>query len=51
MGSIYFALLQAIEARRFRVFDARITVPARRKLAIALRCWLSAQLGSERGAA
>ncbi|MEK7715372.1 MAG: presqualene diphosphate synthase HpnD [candidate division NC10 bacterium] len=39
MGRIYLALLEEIEARRFRVFDARITVPAAKKVAIALRCW------------
>ena len=27
MGRIYRALLEEIEARRFRVFDERITVP------------------------
>jgi phytoene synthase len=51
MGSIYFALLQAIEARQFRVFGPRITVPARRKLGIALRCWLSAHLRPQPSAA
>jgi phytoene synthase len=39
MGRIYFALLQEIERRRFRVFEERITVPTGRKVAIALRCW------------
>ncbi|MBI2159177.1 MAG: presqualene diphosphate synthase HpnD [Candidatus Rokubacteria bacterium] len=39
MGRIYRALLEEIEARRFRVFDARITVPTAKKVAIALRCW------------
>ncbi|MBI4638063.1 MAG: presqualene diphosphate synthase HpnD [Candidatus Rokubacteria bacterium] len=43
MGQIYLALLEEIEARRFRVFEARITLPARRKLAIALRCWAAAR--------
>ena len=42
MGRIYYALLEEIEARRFRVFEHRITVPTRRKLAIALRCWAGA---------
>ena len=37
MGGIYFALLEEIEARRFHVFGERITLPARRKVAIALR--------------
>jgi len=45
MGRIYFALLEEIEARRFRVFDARVTLSARRKAAIALRCWMSGLLG------
>ena len=44
MGRIYSALLEAIEARRFRVFDARVTLPARRKAAIALRCWAAAKV-------
>ena len=44
MGRIYYALLQEIEARRFRVFDARVTLPARRKAAIALRCWAAARV-------
>lgn len=45
MGRIYFALLQAIEARQFRVFGERVTVPVSRKLAIALSCWARARLG------
>ena len=44
MGRIYYALLEEIEARRFRVFDARVTLPARRKAAIALRCWAAARV-------
>jgi phytoene synthase len=44
MGRIYYALLDEIEARRFRVFDKRVTLPARRKAAIALRCWAGARL-------
>ena len=44
MGAIYAALLDEIEARRFRVFGERITVPTRRKVAIALRCWARARL-------
>jgi phytoene synthase len=44
MGRIYYALLQEIEARRFRVFGPRVTLPARRKAAIALRCWAGARL-------
>ena len=46
MGRIYFALLRAIEARRYRVFDRRISVPVSTKLAIALRCWARARLGA-----
>jgi phytoene synthase len=45
MGQIYAALLAEIEARRFRVFDERVSVPAARKIAIALRCWLNGRLG------
>ena len=44
MGRIYYALLDEIEARRFRVFDERVTLPARRKAAIALRCWAGARV-------
>jgi phytoene synthase len=43
MGRIYYALLERLEARRFRVFGDRVTVPARRKLLIALRCWAAAR--------
>jgi phytoene synthase len=46
MGQIYWALLREIEARRFRVLGDRVTVSARRKVAIALRCWLSARMPS-----
>jgi phytoene synthase len=51
MGGIYHALLEEIEARRFQVFGERITLPARRKVAIALRCWAAARLRRDRGAA
>jgi phytoene synthase len=44
MGGIYEALLTEIEARRFRVFGERVTLPARRKAGIALRCWAGARL-------
>ncbi len=37
MGRTYFALLRAIEARRFDVFDRRVTLSTPRRLAIALR--------------
>src|SRR5438876_8246168 len=43
LGRIYLALLEEIEARRFRVFDARVTVPVGKKLAIALGCWIAAR--------
>ncbi len=45
MGQIYYALLCEIEARRFAVFDDRITLPARRKVGIAVRCWTAARFG------
>ena len=48
MGAIYAALLEEIEARRFRVFGDRVTVPTRRKGAIALRCWAGARLRGPR---
>jgi phytoene/squalene synthetase len=48
MGAIYATLLDEIEARRFRVFGDRITVPTRRKVAIALRCWAGARLRGPR---
>jgi phytoene synthase len=51
MGRTYFALLRAIEARRFDVFTSRVTVPARRRLAVALRHWLGARLGRGPGRA
>jgi 15-cis-phytoene synthase len=43
MGRIYYALLAEIEARRFRVFEDRVSLPARRKLGIALRTWAEAR--------
>jgi 15-cis-phytoene synthase len=51
MGGIYRALLDEIEARRFAVFAERITLPARRKVAIAVRCWAAARLRRDRSAA
>ena len=45
MGRIYRALLDEIDARGFRVFDQRITLPTSRKVAIALRCWAAARFG------
>ena len=49
MGQIYWALLLRMEASRFRVLEERVTVPARRKVAIALRCWTAARLGGVAG--
>jgi 15-cis-phytoene synthase len=46
MGQIYWALLGRMEASRFRVLDGRVTVPAARKVGIALRCWTAARLGA-----
>jgi len=43
MGRTYFALLRAMEARRFQVFGERVTLPAYRRLGIALSCWLRAR--------
>jgi phytoene synthase len=51
MGRIYHALLDTIEARRFHVLDTRVALPRHRKLAIALRCWAAARMGSPAGAA
>ncbi|HEX6210473.1 MAG TPA: presqualene diphosphate synthase HpnD [Methylomirabilota bacterium] len=51
MGGIYHALLEEIEARRFQVFGERITLPARRKVAIALRRWAAARLRRDGSAA
>ena len=50
MGGIYRRLLEEIAARGFPVLGERITVPARRKVAIALACWTAAHLRG-RGAA
>ncbi|HEV8438269.1 MAG TPA: presqualene diphosphate synthase HpnD [Methylomirabilota bacterium] len=48
MGRTYFALLRAIEARRFRVFGERVTLPAYRRVGIALSCWLRSRWGDGR---
>lgn len=45
MGRTYFALLRAIEARRFDVFNGRVSLPAHRRVGIALRCWAGARWG------
>jgi len=50
MGRTYAALLDEIEARRFRVFGARIALPVAKKAAIALRCWLAARAARARAA-
>jgi len=44
MGHTYFELLGAMEQRRFQVFGERVSVPTRRRLAIALRYWAGARL-------
>jgi phytoene synthase len=44
MGVIYRALLRAIEARRFRVFDRRIRLSTARRLSLAAGVYLRAQL-------
>ena len=43
MGRTYWALLRAIEARRFQVFGVRVALPTRRRIAIALSCWVRAR--------
>jgi phytoene synthase len=48
MGRTYFALLRAIEGRRFDVFTRRVTLSTPHRLAIAFRCWLGARLGRGR---
>jgi phytoene synthase len=48
MGRTYFALLETMERRRFRVFGARVSVPTPRKLGIALRCWVQSRWGETR---
>jgi len=48
MGRTYFALLETIERRRFRVFGGRVSVPTPRKLGIALRCWVRSRWGEKR---
>ena len=45
MGRTYFALLETIERRRFRVFGERVSVPTPRKLGIALSCWVRSRWG------
>jgi len=50
MGQTYFALLRAMEKRRFQVFGERVALPAHRKVAIALRCWAKARWGERQAA-
>ncbi len=45
MGRIYLALLGELEAQRFRVFGRRVSLPAARKLVIALRTWAETRIG------
>jgi len=45
MGRIYLALLGELEARKFRVFGRRVSLPAARKLGIALRTWAGTRMG------
>src|SRR5262249_33034207 len=40
MGRTYFALLRAIETRRFHVFGTRVSLPTYQRIGIALGCWL-----------
>jgi phytoene synthase len=47
MGRTYFALLETIERRRFKVFGGRVSVPTPRKLGIALRCWVRSRWGEK----
>ena len=44
MRRIYERLLDRIEARRFDVFGARITLATHEKIGLALRAWLHGQL-------
>lgn len=39
MGTIYYNLLETIEAAEYRVFDRTMTLPTRRKMWIALSIW------------
>ena len=43
MGRTYFALLRAIEARRFQVFGERVSLPTYRRIGIAFTCWARAR--------
>ena len=51
MGRTYWELLQALTRRHFRLFGDRVALPAYRKVAIALGCWVRARLGRGRAVA
>ena len=46
MGRTYFALLRALEARRFRVFGERVRLSTLHRIGIALACWSRARWGA-----
>ncbi len=46
MGAIYRRLLRRIEAEDFRVFENRIRVPRLQQLGVALRAWVTGQVGA-----
>ena len=48
MGRTYFALLETMEQRRYRVFGERVSVRTPKKLGIALRCWTHSRWGNSR---
>jgi len=48
MGTIYYHLLEAIEASGYRVFDHTITLPTHRKLWIAVSTWVRSTRGFQR---
>ena len=48
MGRTYFALLRAIETRRFQVFGKRVSLPTYQRIGIALACWLRTRWGHVR---
>lgn len=45
MGDIYYAILEAIEARNYDVFSGKTTIKRRHKMAIAMRNFAGAKLG------
>src|SRR3989449_403268 len=44
MRAIYHTILERIEARRYQVFNRRITLSPPHRLAVALRAWLACRL-------